>query len=318
MKTTPVMPATAVPTRARRSARASSRTGRMSIATLPPETTSRCVRPVAWKSRSVPGSSCASSPRARPSSSPASRGGSTRSMAEPTTSRVAWVARTKWLGEPPSRWTVSARTTTTAPFPARASRKPASSGTCRRPDTATRSPRATSVGASSPSTQTTSDKLTAPSSQRASEAARTTCQPKSPGRGSSRSVPITWMGCGASPARNDPPRRASASPAHPAPARTVAITHTAAAAIGRPVAARAGPATAATAGASAGAIVASGSVVRVLRASHQAAPIPIAPARSHQTPPMPWSQPGRTDHDRMPAHHAPAATGTSHEPTFTP
>ncbi len=85
------------------------------MTTLPPETTRRCVSPVAWKSRSVAGSSSDPSPRASPSSRPASRGGKARWIDPPMTRRVVCVARTNGLGEPPSRSNVLARTATAIP-----------------------------------------------------------------------------------------------------------------------------------------------------------------------------------------------------------
>ena len=52
-------------------------TGASTIATFWPEATSRWLRPTARKSRSSPGSRCASSPSASPASRPASRAGNT-------------------------------------------------------------------------------------------------------------------------------------------------------------------------------------------------------------------------------------------------
>ena len=74
--------------RDRRSSAPNATTGASTIATLPPETTSRCDSPLARKSRSSTGSSFESSPRARPRSRPASRGGNISTIESPISVRT--------------------------------------------------------------------------------------------------------------------------------------------------------------------------------------------------------------------------------------
>ena len=104
-------------------------TGASTMATFPPDTTSRWLRPDARKSRSRPGSSCESSPRSSPKRSPASSGGNTRSIELPTTSRVACVARTNALVDGPRRVNVCSWSCAGIPLRSSASANSSSSGT---------------------------------------------------------------------------------------------------------------------------------------------------------------------------------------------
>ncbi len=91
--------------RVSRSSEASPRIGASTIATFSPETTSRWPRPLAWKSRIIPGSSREASPSASPSSSPASFAGKSRAIDRPTNARNTCAARTNGLGDGPRRST---------------------------------------------------------------------------------------------------------------------------------------------------------------------------------------------------------------------
>ena len=116
-----------------RKAPAKATTGANTIATFSPETTNRCPRPVVWKSRVVTESSFEASPRTRPSSNPASRGGKIRSIVRPTNARTTWVSRMNGAGAPPTRSTSKARTLTARPRCDSDCANPASSGICRVP-----------------------------------------------------------------------------------------------------------------------------------------------------------------------------------------
>ena len=127
--------------RERRSSAAAARTGASTIATFPPETTRRWLRPAARKSRSSPGSSCESSPSRSPRSSPASLEGNTRSIERPTTLRAPCVARTNALGDGPTRVSVCSWSCAGMPLWRSASANSWSSGTRSTPSSRTRSPR---------------------------------------------------------------------------------------------------------------------------------------------------------------------------------
>ena len=101
-KTTDPNPTANRPRRPRRRAAASASIGASAIATFSPLTTSRCPRPVAWKSRATPGSIWEASPIARPRRRPACFGGKSRSMERPTNARKTCVARRKGFDAPPS------------------------------------------------------------------------------------------------------------------------------------------------------------------------------------------------------------------------
>ncbi len=141
---------------------ASPSTGPSTIATFSPDTTSRWPRPVAWKSRSSPGSSCESSPSARPSSSPASFGGNSRAIERPTNERKTWVARRNGLVAPPVRRNVSSVSSATTPRCRSDSANPGSSGTRSVPSRSTPSPRTARGTSPSPLTQTDSRSVHAP------------------------------------------------------------------------------------------------------------------------------------------------------------
>ena len=205
-------------------------TGPSTIATLPPETTSRWVSPVALKSRSTPSSRCESSPSARPMSSPASRGGNTASIERPIVVRTACVARTKGLGEPATRSIVDARSVTATPLAWIASRKSGSSGISSEPSARTRSPRVAVGGSESPESQIVSRSVWTLPAARTSLTSASACQPSAPGRGSSRRVASTSARPGATAPSGDAARRASdriaqAEPtlATPTTARTTTI-----------------------------------------------------------------------------------------------
>ena len=216
MNATPTIPRTAVPTRASRSTFASSSTGMISIATLPPETTSRCVSPVAWKSRSVAGIELRVVAERQPQQQPglAGRQDAFDRAADDAAASTASRARTRWATARAARCRRSAGPAA-LPLPASASRNPGSSGTWRTPSTRTRSPRASSPGGSSPSIQIASRSVAAPPRQVTSRAATTACHPYAPGRGSSRRVPVTVTRGRRQPAEQRRPRRASACPAQP-------------------------------------------------------------------------------------------------------
>ena len=127
-----------------RSAAPSATIGASTIATLPPETTSRCERPVARKSRSRTGSSLESSPSASPISRPASRGGREDSIERPTTERNDWAHRTGAKAAGPSRSNSSTSSSAEMPRRSRNSANPPSSTGRTDPETRTRSPRTAS------------------------------------------------------------------------------------------------------------------------------------------------------------------------------
>ena len=174
-----------------RSAAPSATIGASTIATLPPETTSRCERPVARKSRSSTGSSLESSPSASPISRPASRGGRDDPIERPTTERNDWAHRTGAKAAGPSRSISSTSSSAAMPRRSRNNAKPPSSTGRTNPETRTRSPRTARGASSRPDNQTVSRTLAAPSSHRTERTSSTADHRSRSVEGSTRSDPST-------------------------------------------------------------------------------------------------------------------------------
>ena len=232
-----------------RSANARPSTGASTIATFPPETTSRCPRPVARKSRSTPSSRPESSPSASPSSRPASRGGNNERIDRPTTARTDCAARTTGFGDGPTRSASVAESSATIPRRSSEPAKPPSSGIRTIPEIRTRSPRTAGSGSPCALTQTVSRRVEARPSDVANRTSTTADHPRVLGRGSSRSAPSTTTCAGARLRRSPPSVRCRWKLPHPTPtSATAAATSTTASHAGARVAPSAGGA-----GASAGA-----------------------------------------------------------------
>ena len=183
MNATVAMPIATCTDRGTPSIVTSASTGPSTIATFPPETTSRCVSPVALKSRSTPGSRWESSPSARPMQQPGLARREHRLDRAPDRWRARPASRARTgSATAPMRATSDARRVTATPFECKASRKSGSSGTCSEPATRTRSPRATRGGCSSPEIHTVSRRvLAAPSARRTTRTSASACHPSAPG-----------------------------------------------------------------------------------------------------------------------------------------
>ena len=235
-----------------RSKAAAARTGASTIATFPPETTKRWLRPAARKSRSSPGSSPESSPRSKPRSSPASFEGNTRSMDRPTTFRAPCVARTKALGEGPTHVNVCSWSWAGIPLCRRASANLSSLGTRSTPSSRTRSPRRTRGMSSLPLTHTDERRVAAPSGHSTRRTCAVADQPKVVSRGSVLSVPSMTTRSGTRVARSAPSRPRWWKPLHPVPIASTPRAERTAATTGGTAEATRSPATASTVACSGG------------------------------------------------------------------
>ena len=285
--------------------------GASTIATFSPETTSRCPRPLAWKSRIMPGSSREASPNASPSSNPASFAGKSRAIDRPTNARNTCAARTNGLGDGPMRSTSLAFSSTTIPLCSSASRNPGSSGRRITPPAVTTSPRTHGGGSSSALSHSDARSDAAAPGHSTRVTSSVACHPNAPASGSVCSVPTTVTRCGARRASNESSSHEACTPDQPAPSRTRPIIASAIAVSGEPPTPD-GVLTAsrATCPGSASPVVTSGSSPDAVRgaASHA----PTSPARPTAIPIHGRTHDGRTSHASSPVQNAAAAAGSAH------
>ena len=203
---------------------ANARMGASTIATFSPETTNRCPRPVAWKSRVGDGVELRGVAQDEPEEQPRLARREEPFDRAPTNARNTWVIRTKGDEAPPIRWTSIARTLDGEPAVRERGREAGIVGTCRCPG-----PRAGRRGRPrasrrSPLTHTVSRTAAAPPGHEARVTSTSACQPYALGSGSSRSVArsVTVLGArraAASALRGPPPglpsRRHRAAPRRP-------------------------------------------------------------------------------------------------------
>ena len=285
--------------------------GARTIATFSPETTSRCPRPLAWKSRIMPGSSREASPRASPSSNPASFAGKSRAIDRPTNARNTWAARMNGLGDGPTRSTWFAFSSTTIPWWASASPNPGSSGRRITPSAVTTSPRTHGGGSSSALNHSDARRDAAAPGHSTRVMSRVACHPNAPTSGSVCSVPMTVTRCGARRASNESSSHDACTPDQPAPSRTSPITASATAMSGEPPAPEGARITSTAAGSgSASPLATRGSRPLAVRgaASHAEA----SAARPTVMPIHGRAHEGRISHAISPAQNAAAAAGSVH------
>ena len=271
--------------RVSRSSEASPTIGARTMATFSPETTSRWPRPLAWKSRIIPGSSREASPSASPSSSPASFAGKSRAIDRPTNARNTCAARMNGLGDGPRRSARFAFSSTTMPLCASASRNPGSSGRRIVPSAEITSPRTHGGGSSSALSHSDARRDAAAPGHSTRVTSSVACHPNAPTSGSVWSVPTTATRRGASRASSESSSHAAWTPDQPAPSTTRPIVASAIAATGDPPTPRGALTTSTTAGpGSASPVVTSGS---------------DAGGGARRGQPRP-GEPGEADHDAHP------------------
>lgn len=297
----------------------SASTGASTITTLPPETTSRCDRPLARKSRSSAGSSIESSPSDRPSKSPAALGEKSSRIERPTRARNDCAHRTKATSDGPIRTPSRTRSSAAIPRRRRNRAKPGSCGTRSCPVSRSRSPRTASGASSRPSSQTDSRTEAERFPHRTVLTSAVADHPSRSSRGSIRRTAWTVTVAGARRASSASSTLCAWAPPQPSPRQTTpTITSTAAAPGGpRPGIRRGGASTSTGRGTRPSPTRASMSTgSRTERgAVAAAATSPIPPIASHTGTGRRSPTAGRA---RSPAHIAAAADGRSHSLRSSP